>query len=182
VIVIISAPHAFCQSRFTRDCDETARPFAESIRDELKKRSVPVEAYFSDQPRSESDANRIEGRTTAFRRKLDKRISEIDCDDVLLDVHSAPSDTLEGYFDVYLLDIEGLQQDNRFNASLLEWLRSHGVTAYKLQGTQENDIVVRAMTEFCLHDLTIVEINESIQERRMTGIASIIADFIAQQR
>ena len=185
--VIISVPLGFCPISITRACDKKAMLFANSIKAGIESAGIEVDFFVADRPRSEVDSNRREGRETGFRKKLDERLSERECDDILLDVHSATPDALTDFpsrkivpFEAYLLEMSGLPEDDAFNRSLYEYLKRSDVDVYLRHGTNENDIVIRAVKDFCIHRTSLVEINESIPEKRIKEIGSMVADFVVR--
>lgn len=179
--VIISVPHAFCEPG-PRNCDMMAKPFAKSIRDALLKKGIDPEIYIANTLRSTIDMNRASGRNSAFRIFLDKRVANLSCDDIILDIHSAPFDTLKRNFEIYLLDIANLHEDDDFNDGLWKYLSARGIITYKIQGSMENDIIVSAITRYCIRNASLMEINESLTMERVREIALIIADYISTVR
>ena len=183
--VIISVPHGFCPVSITRACDKRAKLFADTIRAGIESAGIEVDFFVADRPRSEVDSNRREGRETGFRKKLDERLSERECDDILLDIHSATPDALTDFpsrkivpFEAYLLEMGGFPEDDAFNHALYDYLKERGVDVHLRHGTNENDIVVRAIEEFCIHRTSLVEINESTPEKRIKEIASMVVGFV----
>ena len=176
--VIVSVPHAFCEPG-PRNCDTMAKPFAKLIRDALLQKGIESELYIANTLRSTIDTNRIAGRNSAFRLFLDKRVENLSCDDIILDIHSAPFDTLKRNFEIYLLDIADLHEDDDFNDMLWKYLSSRGIVTYKMHGSMENDIVVSAITRFCISNVSLIEINESLTMERVREIALVIADYIS---
>jgi hypothetical protein len=146
----------------------------------MENRGVSAMRFSSETPRSDVDMNRAGGRRTIFRKKLDAEVSSLSCDDILLDIHSAPGDTLEYKFEIYILDMHGVKNDDAFNEALFSHLRKEGVIASMLSGEKRNDITFRAMHDFGLKNVSLIEINETLPPKRVREIAEIITDFVSK--
>lgn len=181
--VLISVPHSFCDCLSKKDlerhyCDPASKPFANYIYDEIKKNGMNVTAFYPNTSRKEIDMNRRESRETVYRKLLDNAISELDDNSVLLDIHSAPHDTFENPFEIYILQLYSNPKDDDFNFALCNFLREKKVTCFLLDGTDANDIIYRAMHDFKLKNVVLIEISENLPDERISEIAEFIADFI----
>jgi hypothetical protein len=184
--IIISVPHGFCpagneEPEHERECDLLAPAFAMSIENNLKDLDLEVELHVNGRLRSDVDMNRKWSRDTAFRKRLDSSILNLSRNDVVLDVHSAPGDTLRrkspwiNNFDLYFLNLASSLKDDAFVLYLNNFLKASGIKSYNLKGDDKNDIIFRAVHDADLSNVSLIEINESTEQDVMHYIAKLLA-------
>jgi hypothetical protein len=169
--VLLTVPHG------GKDNDELAPVIAAKISRFLDLMDVSNVRKINYYPRSMIDMNRPASRGTDFRNEIEAKLKELTKNDVLIDVHSFPDDDQTPY-ELYFLDIYGIDQDDSFNRALHSFLVKHGVNAAILAGSQINDIVMQAM-EYGMENLTLAEFNRSLSPDRFNVITKLVASFVA---
>jgi hypothetical protein len=176
--VFITVPHADCRGdAYWHHCDLLAEEMARKISDAFLARNVETKLFVGNVPRRKVDLNRPVSRLTRFRRSLSKELKNAGFNDVLLDIHSYPSNSKA--YELYILDIKQLSFDDTFNTFLIGNLESQGIKTFLLnKGSLKNDIVVEAMTKHGIHDSSLIEVSENLigQKDRLLYIADAIAD------
>lgn len=171
--VILSVPHAVCDQG--GPCDKKAAFFAELISKNLKKRKIEVHLHVADIPRKKCDLNRPQSRGTQFRNKIDIDSSFLGPDNFLLDVHSAKTEHFRLDFEILFLDLDDL----KFTFLLDDYLKKSHIRSYILGGSDLNDVTYKALYVYGIRNVTLIEINRELPDKRYPYIADRIAEFVA---
>lgn len=139
---------------------------------------MEVYTHVSNRPRSDIDMNRKESRKTSFRKGITADLQKFGPDDVLLDIHSAPHDTLNWRFDIYILRIPESQETKNFALDLSYHLESDGMAAYVLNASKINDIIYEAFFTRSMCKVALLEINESTSCISLERISDAVFRFI----
>ena len=180
---MLTVPHAYCIDGIqTRHCDILAGFFADAIESAIIEEGLKVKKYKNNKLRAVIDMNRYVSRETSYRENIDEKIARLGKKDVLVDVHSAPGDTFDFPFDVYFLSMKEFTGSFQFNNEFHKFLKSNGVNSYLLKGQKRNDITYRAIKEYGLYNVSLIEINELTDEKRVKEIAKLIAWFLMTKK
>jgi hypothetical protein len=169
--VLLTVPHG-CEG-----CDIAAPGFAMHVSKHLDDFGIKNTKIVSTTKRKTIDMNRLESRSTSYRRNVSKIIGSMKRDDVLIDVHSFPSGSKSQY-DVYFLNIVSSLGDDGFIRAMHAFLEKHGVRTGILEGSDKNDIVTVTLQRG-LENVALVEINESLSPGKAKKIAGLVASFIS---
>lgn len=173
--VLISTPHSYCRGH--HECDDLSLHFAKMLERCLEKEGLPTKIIPANVLRKDMDLNRIRSRGTAFRKKLEEYMVELNLNDVMLDVHSAPTCGFDVPFEVLFLHME---ENNRFLFELNRYLRDQGINSYVMEGTYDNDILLMARHGHGLLNCALVEINRDLQDGEMMRVAEKMSNFLGE--
>lgn len=169
--ILLTVPHAYCDELliYGHYCDPIAEEMAKKI-----SRKIPVDLEIGDIPRPVCDLNRIACRITDFRRRISRKIKNFD---LILDIHSYPSDSEYGPWDITILE-DRQPNLNLTSYSLYKYLQSFGINVGLIYG-KDNDIIDEANEKGV--DAFLIEFNESLSEKYNNYLVSLIVNWISTQ-
>ena len=84
-------------------------------------------------------------------------------------------------FDVFFLVIDRIDVNNSFTCALNRYLTKKNVNSHVIEGSVENDIIYQACKKYGLKRVSLIEINEDVSKKRVSGIAEKISRFISMK-
>jgi len=166
-MILITAPHSFCEPSEKRMCDKLAHKAAIYLYRNFDNSRL----ILSDKPRYEIDFNRKESRDTKFR-KIVKYLNHSGSISLLLDIHSFPPTDSSFKEEIVLLPLKYV---NSHSQNLSEFLKKRGITVQIFVGSFKNDITLKT-NEVGIPNM-LIEFRENLTDKRLNYITKAISSF-----
>lgn len=176
--ILLTCPHAYCgnnsidRNYFESEhfCDLIAEDMTNELYTKLSKNNQ-VDIEIGKTARPECDLNRIQCRNTSFRRKISQKMQNFD---LILDIHSYPSNSEYGAYQAVILEDRPLSRDLS-SYSLYQYLISNGINVGLLQG-RGNDIEDESHEKGI--DSFLIEFDEDMSLKFNQNLINLISEWV----